>query len=137
MLERVPSAEEMTALVGRPLFDVWTALCAAIDERYDMDCLWNSGGKAWTYEYKYRRGGKTLCALYAREKKIGFMVIFGKAEQVVFEAERGQYSQRVQVIYDGAKTYRDGKWVMFEPADLSMVDDFVRLLAIKRRPNRK
>ena len=134
MLERVPSAEEMTALVGRPLFDVWTALCAAID---DMDCLWNSGGKAWTYEYKYRRGGKTLCALYAREKKIGFMVIFGKAEQVVFEAERGQYSQRVQVIYDGAKTYRDGKWVMFEPADLSMVDDFVRLLAIKRRPNRK
>lgn len=137
MLERVPSAEEMTALVGRPLFDVWTALCAAIDERYDMDCLWNSGGKAWTYEYKYRRGGKTLCALYAREKKIGFMVIFGKAEQVVFEAERGQYSQRVQVIYDGAKTYRDGKWVMFEPADLSMVDDFVWLLAIKRRPNRK
>lgn len=137
MLERVPSAEEMTALVGRPLFDVWTALCAAIDERYDMDRLWNGGGKAWTYEYKYRRGGKTLCALYAREKKIGFMVIFGKAEQVVFEAERGQYSQRVQVIYDGAKTYRDGKWVMFEPADLSMVDDFVRLLAIKRRPNRK
>ena len=99
--------------------------------------LWNGGGKAWTYEYKYRRGGKTLCALYAREKKIGFMVIFGKAEQAAFEAERGQYSQRVQAIYDGAKTYRDGKWVMFEPADLSMVDDFVRLLAIKRRPNRK
>ncbi|MCB5942257.1 DUF3788 domain-containing protein [bacterium 210820-DFI.6.52] len=137
MLERVPSAEEMTALVGRPLFDVWTALCAAIDERYDMDRLWNGGGKAWTYEYKYRRGGKTLCALYAREKKIGFMVIFGKAEQAAFEAERGQYPQRVQAIYDGAKTYRDGKWVMFEPADLSMVDDFVRLLAIKRRPNRK
>lgn len=137
MLERVPSAEEMTALVGRPLFDVWVALCAAIDERYEMDRLWNGGGKAWTYEYKYRRGGKTLCALYAREKKIGFMVIFGKAEQAAFEAERGQYSQRVQAIYDGAKTYRDGKWVMFEPADLSMVDDFVRLLAIKRRPNRK
>ncbi len=137
MLERVPSAEEMTALVGRPLFDVWVALCATIDERYDMDRLWNGGGKAWTYEYKYRRGGKTLCALYAREKKIGFMVIFGKAEQAAFEAERGQYSQRVQAIYDGAKTYRDGKWVMFEPADLSMVDDFVRLLAIKRRPNRK
>ena len=29
--------------------------------------LWNKGGKAWAYEYKYRQGGKTLCALYARE----------------------------------------------------------------------
>lgn len=46
MLERVPNAEEMTALVGRPLFDVWIALCAAIDEKYDMDRLWNSGGRA-------------------------------------------------------------------------------------------
>ena len=66
MLEREPNAEEMTALVGRPLFDIWAALCAAIDEKYDMDRLWNSGGRAWTYEYKYRRGGRTLCALYAR-----------------------------------------------------------------------
>lgn len=137
MLERVPNAEEMTALVGRPLFDVWIALCAAIDEKYDMDRLWNSGGRAWTYEYKYRRGGRTLCALYAREKAIGFMVIFGKEEQAAFEAEREQYSQRVQAVYDGAKTYRDGKWVMFEPTDLSMVDDFVRLLALKRKPNKK
>ena len=26
-----------------------------------MERLWNTGGKNWTYEYKYRRGGKTLC----------------------------------------------------------------------------
>ena len=41
----------------------------------------NTGGKNWTYEYKYRRGGKTLCALYAREGCMGFMVIFGKEEK--------------------------------------------------------
>ena len=31
----------------------------------------------------------------------------------------------------------DGKWIMFEPTDESLFDDFMRLLAIKRRPNRK
>ena len=66
MPEIVPSAEQMTMLVGKPLYEIWTQLCALIDEKYDMERLWGSGGKAWTYEYKYRRGGKTLCALYAR-----------------------------------------------------------------------
>lgn len=75
MLDMIPGTEEMTALLGQSLYDVWNQLCAAIDENYDMECLWNKGGKAWTYEYKYRRGGKTLCALYAREGCVGFMVI--------------------------------------------------------------
>lgn len=71
MLDKIPNAEEMTALVGQSLYSVWNELCALIDEKYEMECLWNKGGKAWDYEYKYRRGGKTLCALYARENCVG------------------------------------------------------------------
>ena len=137
MLDKVPNAEEMTTLVGQSLYDVWNKLCALIDEKYEMEHLWNKGGKAWTYEYKYRRGGKTLCALYAREKCIGFMIIFGKDERAKFEAERNDYSQQVQQIYDESKTYRDGKWVMYEPTDTSMFQDFIKLLSIKRKPNKK
>ena len=36
-----------------------------------------------------------------------------------------------------ATTYRDGKWVMFEPTDTYEFDDYMKLLAIKRKPNRK
>ena len=50
MPEIVPSAEQMTILVGKPLYEIWTQLCALIDEKYDMERLWGSGGKAWTYE---------------------------------------------------------------------------------------
>ena len=137
MLDKIPNIDDMTALIGQSLYDVWQKLCAAIDEKYDMDRIWNSGGKAWTYEYKYRRGGKTLCALYARENCIGFMVILGKDERAKFEASRSEYSENVQKVYDDSKTYHDGKWLMFEPVDTSMFGDFMQLLAIKRRPNRK
>ena len=102
-----------------------------------MERLWNKGGKAWTYEYKYRRGGKTLCALYARENCIGFMIILGKDEQLKFDTDRNNYSKEVQKVYDETKTYRDGKWLMFEPTDTALFDDFVKLLGIKRKPNRK
>ena len=112
MFDKIPNTEEMTTLVGKSLYEIWNKLCEVIDEKYDMDCLWNKGGKSWVYEYKYRRGGKTLCTLYAREKCVGFMD-------------------------DEAKTYHDGKWIMFEPVDTSLFDDFMRLLSIKRKPNRK
>lgn len=137
MLERIPDNEQMKALIGGDLYEVWQKLCALIDGEYDMEHLWDRGGKAWTYEYKYRRGGKTLCALYARENCIGFMVILGKDERIKFENERESYLNEVQNIYDETKTYHDGKWLMFEPMDTALFDDFKKLLRIKRRPNRK
>lgn len=137
MLDIIPDTEQMTALVGKSLYEIWNKLCTVIDENYDMDCLWNTGGKAWTYEYKYRRGGKTLCALYARENCIGFMIILGKDERLKFEKDRDNYSKEIQKIYDETQTYHDGKWMMFEPTDTSLFDDFIRLLTIKRKPNRK
>ena len=137
MINIIPDENDMIALIGQSLYDVWQKLCAAIDEKYDMERIWNSGGKAWIYEYKYRRGGKTLCSLYARENCIGFMVILGKDERTKFEAAQNNFSEHVQKIYDETKTYHDGKWLMFEPIDTSLFGDFVQILAIKRKPNRK
>lgn len=137
MLENTPSQSTMTDLLGQSLFEVWQALCLTIDEKYEMERVWNTGGKNWTYEYKYRRGGKTLCSLYAKSNCIGFMIIFGKDERTKFEDIRGILSNTVCRQYDEAKTYHDGKWVMFEPTDTAEFDDYMKLLTIKRKPNRK
>jgi hypothetical protein len=137
MLEKIPSREEMISLIGEEAFLAWETLCKRIEEVYDMDRLWNSGGKAWKYEYKYRRGGKTLCALYAREGCSGFMVILGKAEREKFELDRQSYSLWIQEKYDTSTTYHDGKWMMFPADDLSLFDEYINLLMIKRHPNRK
>lgn len=137
MLEKIPSQSTMTELLGQPLFEVWQGLCSAIDEKYEMERLWDTGGKNWTYEYKYRRGGKTLCCLYAKSHCVGFMIIFGKDERAKFEEIRSTLSTAVCRQYDEAKIYHDGKWVMFEPINTAEFDDYRKLLAIKRKPNRK
>ena len=137
MLENIPSQSTMTELLGQSLFEVWQELCSAIDEKYEMERLWNTGGKNWTYEYKYRRGGKTRCCLYAKSKCIGFMIIFGKEERTKIEDIRSTLSEPVCRRFDEAKIYHDGKWVMFEPIDTFEFDDYMKLLAIKRKPNRR
>lgn len=128
--------ERLAELLGPSLAEMWRKLCSAIEGRYEMERAWGPGGKRWDLECKYRRGGKTLCALYAAPGRMGFMVIFGKDEREKVEGIRGELSESVRRAYDNARTYRDGKWVMFEPTDGSEFGDYLRLLALKRRPNR-
>ena len=52
------------------------------------------------------------------------MIIFGKDERIKFEDIRGTLSDAVCRQYDEAKTYRDGKWVMFEPTNTADFDEF-------------
>ena len=137
MLENIPSQKTMTELLGQSLFEIWQTLSLAIDEKYEIERIWNTGGKNWIYEYKYRKGGKTLCCLYAKNNCIGFMIIFGKDERTKFENIRGTLSNTVCKQFDEAKTYRDGKWVMFYPTNTAEFADYMNLLAIKRKPNRK
>ena len=133
---QIPTPETLEALTGKELYDLWTSLHQLIEQKYNMEQMWNRGGKKWTYEYKYRRGGKTLCALYAKEQTIGFMVILGKDERTKFESMREMFSNAAQKIYDETTTFHDGKWLMFELKDTSLFNDIERLLSIKRKPNR-
>ncbi|WP_303004412.1 DUF3788 domain-containing protein [Bacteroides congonensis] len=133
---QIPTPDTLENLIGKELYNVWTSLCQLIEQKYNMEQLWNYGGKAWKYEYKYRRGGKTLCALYAREQAFGFMVILGKDERAKFELQREAFSNETLKTYDEATTFHDGKWIMFELKDASLFSDMEQLLSIKRKPNR-
>ncbi len=65
------------------------------------------------------------------------MIIFGNDERAKFEKVRVTLSNSVRRQYDEAKTYHDGKWVMFEPTDTAAIDGYMKLLDIKRKPNQK
>lgn len=42
------------------------------------------------------------------------MIIFGKKERECFERQKSEFSKEIQERYDDAKTYHDGKWVIFD-----------------------
>lgn len=134
MIEK-PSDYELIALLGAEVVGVWKEICDNIESKYDMNIAWNNGGKAWKYECKYSRAGKTLCGLYANENKSGLMMIFGGAERDKVETIRQELNEKTMAVYDEAKSYRDGKWVMF-PLDKALIADYMRLLSIKRKPNK-
>lgn len=137
MLDKIPTTEKLEMLFGVERLSAWIGVCALIENLYEVPAEWDNGGKKWRYEYKYRRGGKTLCALYARENCFGFMVILGEEERKRFESMRENFSKEVSATYDEATTYHDGKWLMLDINNQAFFADITRLLSIKRRPNKK
>lgn len=88
-------------------------------------------------ELKFRQGKKTVLTVYSKEDRFDFMVIFGRKEREEFEARRAEFSPYVLEVYDGAKTYHDGKWMMFPVATLEQWEEVKKLVLIKKKPNRK
>ncbi len=129
--------EELEELVGIDKANIFYNIVDEITKLYDMEQIWNIGGKKWTYEYKFRKGGKTLCAFYFKDNTLGFMIIFGKDERIRFEEIRSELSSEILENYDNAETFYDGKWVMFDIKNNSIIEDLKKLLFIKRKPNRK
>ena len=53
--------EQVNRLLPKDTLQIWDEWTKAIDALYDVDRLWDKGFGDWEIEYKYRRGGKTLC----------------------------------------------------------------------------
>ena len=128
--------EELKSILPPDLFALWTSVVAKIDAAYDMEKEWDKGGKAAKYVLRFRRGGKTLVSLLPKESAIGLMIVYGKDERAKFEATQADFSGKVVSEYHNAKTYHDGKWIMFSLPDEDVLGDLPALLAIKRKPRK-
>lgn len=129
--------EQLDTLLSKEVLLVWNKLTDAIDSLYDVDRLWNKGFGSWKVEYKYRRGGKTLCTFYAKEDIANLLITYGKAEREKFEGLKSTVSKPLQDIYERTDTLHDGKWLWIPLDDQINAEDIVQMLKIKRRPNRK
>ena len=129
--------KELERLIGNAKVNIFYNFVDEITSLYDMDQTWNNGGKKWTYEYKFKKNGKTLCAFYFKEDVLGFMIIFGNDERLKVEEIRKGLSSDVLKTYNNAQIFHDGKWVMFNITDYSILEDLKKLLFIKRKPNKK
>ena len=129
--------EKLEQLISKQALARWDALTARIDAMYDVDRLWGKGFGCWEIEYKYRRGGKTLCTFYANADGAALLVTLGKAERDKFEEIKESVSEHIAAIYDSTQTLHDGKWLWLPIDEKLDAEDALKLLKIKRRPNRK
>lgn len=129
--------DQLKVLLSAEILQIWNSVVEAVDALYDMDRLWNKGFGSWQIEYKYRRGGKTLCTFYAKQDVAMLLITYGKAEREQFENISGSLSKMLQDIYEKTATLHDGKWLWIPLDKTVVIDDLLTMLKLKRKPNRK
>ncbi len=130
------SNDEIRMLVGDACYEMYERLDEYIAAFYQMEATWSNGGKYGRYCLRYQRSKKTLCTLYLRENQLGIWVILGKTERDKFEAAAQQFSPEVNDKYRQTETFHDGKWLMFDAMDATLLEDIKKLLLIKRKPKK-
>lgn len=133
----IPENYNISKLLDEKTLNKLGSLTEHIDRLYDMDRTWSKGFGEWVYEYKYRRGGKTLCTFYVKQGTAVILIILGKNEREKFEAQRESFSENILALYDETVSYHDGKWLWIPVDNVLSCDDILNMLKIKRRPNRK
>lgn len=129
--------DQVKAMLG-DASPAWEKLVGRIRFSYALDEIWIEGNpnhKNHNNLY-FKRGGKTLVTLSIREGYFIVCIVFGKAEREKFDDQRDLFSEAICKEYDAAHTYHDGKWLGFEVRDKTLVGGIIRLLPIKRKPNR-
>ena len=117
----------------------WEKLTGYIRYYYEMDENWVEGKpthKHYNLLY-FKRSGKSLITLCLRESFFLVSITFGAKEREHFEQQREAFGDTVCNEYDASETLHYGKWLGFEVRDESLIDDIIRLVHIKRKPNRK
>ena len=134
----IKAYSEVKAMLGNAS-PAWEKLVGHIRFYYVMDEKWVEG-KPTHKNYNnlfIRRGGKSFVILGIREGYFIAAIVLGKDERAKFDEQRETFGEAVCKEYDEAETYHDGKWLGFDVSDESLVDDIIRLLHLKRKPNRK
>lgn len=114
-----------------------TEALGAVRSLYDMEEIWAKRGDGSGGDLRLRRGGKTLVTFLILNGCADVMVIYGKKEREAFEMYRDSFPHAIRSVYDASHTYHDGKWMRMPLRDETVRSELPRLLAIKKRPNRK
>jgi len=130
---------EVEARIGKRASLAWEKLTAFIRYNYELDEDWREGNPAHRHHSNLRfcRGQKTLITLCIRENYFIAAIVLGREERDRFENRRKEFGEPLYKEYDSAEVFHDGKWLGFEIYDDSVIDDIIRLIQIKRKPNRK
>jgi hypothetical protein len=129
---------EVKAILGKAS-DAWEKLVGHIRFYYEIDEIW-AEGKPTHKHYNilcFKRGSKSLVTLCLREDFFIVSITLGKNERNKFDEQRECFSESMREHYDETDILHDGMWLGFDVRDDSLNDDFIRLMRIKRKPNRK
>ena len=135
--DKPPSEPEIAEWIGKEAYKYWKHVTYLIELNYPNVFVpeWLFGGKKHGWSLRYKKS-KSFCTLIPEKNRFALLIVFGAEDRAKAEVIRDSLSTYTQKEYDKATTYHDGKWVLLTINSDKVVEDVLKLLAIKRKPKK-
>ncbi|HEY1212547.1 MAG TPA: DUF3788 domain-containing protein [Bryobacteraceae bacterium] len=128
-----PDERTIREWMGPEAFEHWAELQNWIDACYPgvfaPDWLYGGQKRGWSLRY---RKTKAFCTLLPAHRLFSVLVVLGRAEREKFEARRYFWSPRLVKLYDEARAYPDGKWLIIPISSADDRREVTELMSMKR-----
>lgn len=133
--DKPPNDSDIAEWIGTEAYKRWNQVIQLINKNYPdvFSPEWLFGGKKHGWSLRYKKS-KSFCTLIPEKNNFALVIVFGAVEREKVETIKDSLSARTRKEYDEATTYHDGKWVLLSVNSEDIVDDVMKLLAVKRKP---
>lgn len=129
-----PSDSDIAEWLGEGAYQYWKQVTNLIERNYPgiFTPEWLFGGKKHGWSLRYKKS-KSFCTLIPEKNHFALLIVFGTEERSKVETIRDSLSTCTQMEYDAATTYHDGKWMLLTINSNEVIEDVMKLLALKRK----
>ena len=113
----------------------WITLNNFINDNYNLDRKILFQGKNYGWAVQYKKGKKTIITMFPERRSFTVLLIFGKVEIEAIVNKKKDISNSTFDKIEKTKQYHDGKWVWLKYHDNKLIDDIIKLIKIKRKPD--
>ena len=131
-----PSDSEYEKEMGKRVFKTYQKLNDYLKSAYEIDPIQDSGGKKYGWNYKYRKGSKTICTLFPEKKAFTVLVTLGKNDLEKLKPDFKKLSPELQKLVKDTHHYHDGKWLWIRVPTAANINDIKLLTSLKRKPKK-
>jgi hypothetical protein len=139
--EPQPTDDDMLNAIGPELSDAWLGLRRFLVETYQIEPIYQYGGKRYGWNIQHRRGGRPLCEMYPEQGSFTAMVVLGAKEWQAAVDEIDTFGETVKNALLNSPRFHDGCWMYTRIANPDTCrkdgEDIARLVLLKKKPPKK
>jgi len=131
----MPSAEEITAYIGRQSSELLEALEKSLNERYDIvKELKFPFGNSYGWGYKYSHKTKHLCYIFFEKDAITVTIQIGSNEVSKLNEQLKDFLPKTKKLWEERYPCGAGGWIHYRVLAEDELTDILKLIAIKKKP---
>ncbi|MGD8780728.1 MAG: DUF3788 family protein [Ignavibacteria bacterium] len=115
--------------------DNFTDLLSFMNNSYNLERKIIFGGKKYGWAIQYKKGKKTIVTIFPERKSFTILLVFGKKELEKINDNKNILSPIIFEKIKNTKQYHDGKWMWLRIETDNYIDDIMKLIKLKRKPD--